>query len=143
MFERCQRFHLLSARLQTSRRQAPLWRRVPHWRVCYRVRRTRSDSGQSDSSCRRFFPYSAVSFPTAESSSSLTGETVMTGRMRDLISACRIYSDWLIWQRVTRSENSAYSSSVKRVLITRRRWGVLYLFMVVDSFLLCFALYAE
>lgn len=25
-----------------------------NWRVCYRVRRTRSDSGQSDSSCRRF-----------------------------------------------------------------------------------------
>jgi hypothetical protein len=33
---------------------------------------------------------------------------------------------------VTRSENSAYSSSVKRVLITRRRWGVLYFFMVCD-----------
>ena len=39
---------------------------------------------------------------------------------------------WLILQRVTRSENSAYSSSVKRVLITRLRWGVLYLFMAVN-----------
>jgi len=70
------------------------------------------------------FPYSAVSFPTADSNSSLTGETVITGRILDLIRACRIYSDWLILQRVTRSENSAYSSAVKRVLITRRRWGV-------------------
>ena len=30
------------------------------------------------------------------------------------------------------SENSAYSSSVKRVLITRQRWGVLYFFMAVN-----------
>jgi len=59
----------------------------------------------------------------------------MTGRIRDLVRACRIYSDWLILQRVTRSENSAYSSSVKRVLITRRRWGVLYLFIGFNSFL--------
>ncbi len=49
--------------------------------------------------------------------------------------ACRINSAWLILQRVTRSENSAYSSSVKRVLITRWRWGVLYLFMAFSSFL--------
>lgn len=33
---------------------------------------------------------------------------------------------------MTRSENSAYSSSVNRVLITRWRWGVLYLFMAVN-----------
>ena len=59
----------------------------------------------------------------------------MTGRMLDLIRACRINSAWLILQRVTRSENSAYSSSVKRVLITRWRWGVLYLFMAFNSFL--------
>ncbi len=52
--ERCQRLHLLSARLQTSRRQAPLWRLVPLLRGRYKVRRTHSDSGQSDSSCRRF-----------------------------------------------------------------------------------------
>ena len=32
----------------------------------------------------------------------------------------------------TRSENSGYSSSVKRVLIIRRRWDVLYLFMAVN-----------
>ncbi len=51
---------------------------------------------------------------------------------KDLIKACWINSAWLILQRVTRSENSAYSSSVKRVLITRRRWGVLYLFMAVN-----------
>ncbi len=44
------------------------------------------------------------------------------------------YSDWLILQRATRSENSAYSSSVKRVLITRRRCGVLYFFMGFNSF---------
>ncbi len=55
--------------------------------------------------------------------------------MLDLIRACRINSAWLILQRETRSENSAYSSSVKRVLITRWRWGVLYLFMAFNSFL--------
>lgn len=47
-----------------------------------------------------------------------------------IFSLCN-YS-WLILQRVTRSENSAYSSSVNRVLITRWRWGVLYLFMAVN-----------
>jgi hypothetical protein len=36
---------------------------------------------------------------------------------------------------VTRSENPTYSSSVKRVLITQWRWGVLYLFMAFSSFL--------
>jgi hypothetical protein len=60
------------------------------------------------------------------------GETVITGHILDLVRACRIYSDWLILQRVTRSENSAYSSSVKRVLITLWRWGVLYFFMAVN-----------
>ncbi len=53
-------------------------------------------------------------------------------RMLDLMRACRINSPWLILQRVTRLENSAYSSSFKRVLITRWRWGILYLFMAVN-----------
>ncbi|MFU2421715.1 MAG: plasmid mobilization protein, partial [Bacteroides sp.] len=39
-------------------------------------------------------PYSAVSFPTAASNSSLTGETVMMGRMTAREIACRINSDW-------------------------------------------------
>ena len=60
------------------------------------------------------------------------GETVITGCVLDLVRACRINSVWLILQRLTHSENSVYSSSVKRVLITRRRWGVLYLFMAVN-----------
>ena len=42
------------------------------------------------------FPYSAVSFPTAASSSSLTGETVMMGRMAAPVMACRINSAWLM-----------------------------------------------
>lgn len=59
------------------------------------------------------------------------------GIMALLIGTVICYQDWLqaawlILQRVTRSENSAYSSSVKRVLITRLRWGVLYLFMAVN-----------
>jgi hypothetical protein len=52
--------------------------------------------------------------------------------LADLIKACRINSAWLILQRETRSENSAYSSSVKRVLIILWRWGVLYFFMAVN-----------
>ena len=41
MFECCQPLHLPFARLQTSRRQGRLWRRVPRRKVCCRVRRTR------------------------------------------------------------------------------------------------------
>ena len=48
MFECCQRLHLLSARLQTSRLQGRIWRRVPRRKGCCRVRRIRSDTGQSD-----------------------------------------------------------------------------------------------
>ena len=42
------------------------------------------------------FPYSAINFPTAGSSSSLTGETVTIGRMVALAMACRINSAWLM-----------------------------------------------
>ena len=74
----------------------------------------------------------ALKTPTPSMSLFLAKRTSGTSSMLDLIRACRINSAWLILQRVTRSENSAYSSSVKRVLITRWRWGVLYLFMAVN-----------
>ena len=54
----------------------------------------------------------------------------MTGRMAAPVIACRINSAWLMLQAESRWANSAYSSSVMRVLTTRLRCGVLYRFMV-------------
>ena len=93
MFECCQRLHLLSARLQTSRRQGRKGRLALLRTGRYKVRRTRSDTGQSDLSCRRFCRTRRLASQRRQSNSSLTGETVITGRMLDLMRACRINSD--------------------------------------------------
>ena len=55
----------------------------------------------------------------------------MMGRMAAPVIACRINSAWLILQAESRWANSAYSSSVMRVLTTRLRCGVLYRFRMV------------
>ena len=47
------------------------------------------------------------------------------------VMACRINSAWLMLQAESLSANSAYSSSVMRVLTTRLRCGVLYRFRMV------------
>ena len=61
------------------------------------------------------------------------GETVMMGRMAAPVMACRINSAWLMLQAESLSANSAYSSSVMRVLTTRLRCGVLYRFRMVKT----------
>ena len=59
----------------------------------------------------------------------------MMGRMAAPVMACRINSAWLMLQAESLSANSAYSSSVMRVLTTRLRCGVLYRFpMGINSF---------
>ena len=55
----------------------------------------------------------------------------MVGRMAAPVMACRINSAWLMLQAESLSANSAYSSSVMRVLTTRLRCGVLYRFRMV------------
>ena len=55
----------------------------------------------------------------------------MMGRMAAPVMACRINSAWLMLQAESLSANSAYSSSVMRVLTTRLRCGVLYRFRMV------------
>ena len=55
----------------------------------------------------------------------------MMGRMAAPVMACRINSAWLMLQAESRWANSAYSSSVMRVLTTRLRCGVLYRFRMV------------
>ena len=57
----------------------------------------------------------------------------MMGRMAAPVMACRINSAWLMLQAESLSANSAYSSSVMRVLTTRLRCGVLYRFRLVKT----------
>ena len=57
----------------------------------------------------------------------------MMGRMAAPVMACRINSAWLMLQAESLSANSAYSSSVMRVLTTRLRCGVLYRFRMVKT----------
>ena len=61
----------------------------------------------------------------------------MMGRMAAPVMACRINSAWLMLQAESLSANSAYSSSVMRVLTTRLRCGVLYRFRMVKTSFLC------
>ena len=57
----------------------------------------------------------------------------MMGRMAAPVMACRINSAWLMLQAESLSANSAYSSSVMRVLTIRLRCGVLYRFRMIKT----------
>ena len=70
-------------------------------------------------------PYSAVSFPTAASSSSLTGETVMMGRMAAPVIACRINSAWLMLQAESLSAMGAKkAANLFRIYCFMRHYDV-------------------